>query len=631
VTIVANDVTVAITPKLGGIPVGQTLNLSATLTNDVTNQGVTWSASGNGCSGDACGTFSNDAAPSSYATYTAPATPGVYTITATAVANGAQTASATIGITDLTGLIMYHNDLSRDGVNSKEYALTTANVSSHFGKLTSCAVDGAIYTQPLWIPDVIVNGGAHNIVIVGTAHDSLYAFDADAKPCVQLWHANLIDSAHGGTSGETPVPSGPTGNLVGLGVGDITPEVGVIGTPVIDPSAAVLYVVSKSVIQTGIPSFFQRLHAIDFSTGNEKLAPKSITNAITVPGNGDGGTTVAFDPRNQNQRAGLALVNGLIYICWGSHEDQPTYHGWMMSFDKTTLNFVSAFNDTPNGSQGGIWMGGSAPAFDANNNLFVLTGNGSFDSFSNFGDSLLKLTSGLALSDWFTPSDQANLGANDLDFGSGGAAILVDLPPTSPHQHLIVGGGKGSGTADNSIGKLYVLDRDSLGGYLQGSGSTDAVVQEFSFGDAIFSTSAFWRNTLYIAGVNGPLRSFTLNPASSALSPSSQSSGSFGFPGATPAISASGTSNGIVWALDNGLYCTQQSTGCGPAVLHAYDATDVSTELWNSSQGSGNTAGNAVKFTVPSVVNGKVYVGTRGSDTGSGGAGELEIYGLLQN
>jgi hypothetical protein len=628
ITVVANNVAGAITPKRGGVPVGGTLNFSATLTNDTHKEGVTWSASGTGCSGDACGTFANVAAPSTSATYTAPSAPGVYTITATTVANGTQTASATIGVTDLTGLITYHNDLSRDGVNAQEYALTTTNVTSNFGKLASCAVDGAIYTQPLWIPGVTVDGVAHNIVIVGTAHDSLYAFDADASPCVQLWHASMIDSAHGGTPGETSVPTG-IGGYVGIGLGDLTPETGVIGTPVIDLSTATLYAVSQSVIQSASPSFFQRLHAIDLSTGNDKQPPTSISSAITVPGSGDGGTTVAFDPRTQNQRAALALMNGLIYVCWGSHEDGPTYRGWVMSFDKTSLNLVSKFNTTPNGSEGGIWMGGSAPAFDTSNHLFVLTGNGAFDGFSNFGDSLLKLSGGLALSDWFTPSDQATLDANDRDLGSGGAAILVDLPSTSPHQHLIVGGGKGA----DLTGELYVLDRDSLGGYLQGSGSTDAVVQQFSFGNAIFSTGTFWQNNFYIAGVGGPLQSFTLNPSSSTFSTtaSSQSPGSFGFPGATAAISAGGTSNGIVWALDNSQYCTPRSKACGPAVLHAYDAANLGTELWNSSQGSGNRAGNAVKFTVPSVVNGKVYVGTRGTDTGSGGTGELEIYGLLQN
>jgi hypothetical protein len=627
ITIAANDVTVAITPKRGGIPIGQTLKVSATLTNDVTNQGVAWSASGTGCSGSACGTFSNDAAPSSSATYIAPATPGVYTITATAVANSTQTASATVGVTDLGGLLMFHNDLSRDGVNGQEYALTTVDVSSHFGKLASCAVDGAIYAQPLWIPGVTINGAAHNVVIVATAHDSLYAFDADASPCAQLWHANMIDTAHGGIAGETPVPSG-IGGSVGIGIGDLTPETGVLSTPAIDLPSTTLYALSQSA-NSSATSFFQRLHAIDFTTGNEKQAPKSITSAIAVPGSGDGGATVSFDPRSQNQRASLALVNGLIYVCWGSHEDGPTYRGWVMSFDKSTLNLVNAFNTTPNSSQGGIWMSGSAPAFDANNNLFVLTGNGAFDGFTSFGDSLLKLTSGLALSDWFTPSDQANLDANDLDLGSGGAAILVDLPSSSPHQHLIVGGGKGSGFT----GELYVLDRDALGGYLQGSGSTDAVVQEFTFGNAIFATGTFWQNHYYVAGVGGPLKSFALNLSSSTFSTtaSSQSPTSFGFPGATASLSASGVSNGIVWAIDNSKYCTPRSSGCGPAVLHAYDATNLGTELWNSSQGSGNTAGNAVKFTVPSVANGKVYVGTRGADTGAGGSGELEIYGLLQN
>jgi hypothetical protein len=234
--------------------------------------------------------------------------------------------------------------------------------------------------------------------------------------------------------------------------------------------------------------------------------------------------------------------------------------------------------------------------------------------------------------DSFTPHDQASLDASDFDFGAGGAVVLVDLPAGAKFQHLLVGGGKGASFA----GELYIMNRDNLGGYQQGAGQGDNVIQEFSFNDAMFATPAFWQNTLYIAGAGGVLKAFSLNPTTSTFTtaPSSQSSSTFGFPGATPSISAQGTNNGIAWALNNHTYCTEQSPSCGPTVLHAYDATNLATELWNSSQSSGDAAGFAVKFTVPTVANGKVYVGTRGNDNNAGGGtvfGELEIYGLKPN
>jgi hypothetical protein len=632
-------VSIKLAPIRGGIPVGQPLNFTATVTNDMANAGVTWTASGGNCTGNACGTFTNVASPSTSATYNAPSTAGVYTITATSVTNDTVSVSATIGVTDLSGIFTFHNDpsdLFRNGVNSQEYALTTANVTAGtFGKLFSCTVDGAVYTQPLWVPGLNVNGAAHNVIFVATQRDSLYAFDADTSPCAQLWHVNLIDSGHGGTSGETPVPSGPTGNLVGQGAGDITPEVGVTGTPVIDPSTNTLYVVSKSVIASG-PTFFQRLHAIDLTSGNEKFAAPVAISA-TVSGNAPDAVSgkVSFNSQTQNQRPGLAFVNGVVYIGWASHEDAGPWHGWLIGYQVTNGTLAQApgavFNTTPNTvngaayARGGIWMSGGSPAADSNN-LYLITGNGTYDGITNFGDSLLKIStsSGLSLSDWFTPSDQAHLDADDLDFGAGGAVVLVDMP-LAPVPHLLLGGGKqGSGNP----GEIFVLNRDGLGHF---NSADNQVVQKFSTNNQIFSTPAFWNSTLYVVPVGGNLMSYAFNGTSGLFNTSptqsSAPSGGFGFPGATPSVSASGGTNGIVWALDDSKYCTPQSPGCGPAVLHAYDATNVGKELWNS----GSTAGNAVKFTVPTVANGKVYVGTRGSDTVNGGTGELDVFGLLPN
>jgi hypothetical protein len=577
-------------------------------------------------------------------TYKAPSVAGVYTITGTSVSNGTTSASLVIGVTDLPGVLTYHNTLARDGTNTREFALTTSTVNtSAFGKLFSCPTDGAIYAQPLWIPQILIpslNNSFHNVVVVATQHESLYAFDADAASCQTLWQANLIDSAHGGTSGETSVPSG-IGGLVGANAGDITPEVGVTGTPVIDPTTSILYVVSKSVISSG-PTFFQRLHAIDLTTGNEKFSGP-VTILASVTGTADGSTMVAFNPRQENQRPGLALVNGVVYIGWGSHEDADPYHGWVIGYTASTLVQAhnAVFNSTPNFnaaffySRGGIWMSGGAPAADSSGNLYLQTGNGVFDANTNggnYGDSTLKLStsSGLSVADWFTPLDEASLDIGDQDHGSGGAAILVDQP-SATYPHLVIGGGK--------AGVLFLMNRDNLGHF---SSSTNNVLQQIVVGANMFATAAFWNNSLYIAGATdggkgGLLKHYSFDTTTEQFAAASQASLVYNFPGPTPSVSSNGSAQGIVWALDNSKYCTPgNNSGCGPAVLHAYDATNLATELWNSTQAAGDQAGNAVKFTVPTVANGKVYVGTRGNNTGgsfgsTSVSGELEVYGLKPN
>jgi hypothetical protein len=504
-------------------------------------------------------------------------------------------------------------------------------MSPTFAKLFSCRVDEAIYAQPLWVPNLTIGGAQHNVVFVATQNDSLYAFDADTNtfPCNPLWSVSLIDGTHGGLSGETSVPSGATGQLVGVGDGDIAPEVGVTGTPVIDLTTNTLYVVSKSVLQSQSTTFSQRLHAIDLLTGNEKFSGP-VTIAGTYPGSGDGTTSVTFNSQQQNQRPGLALVNGAVYIGWGSHEDSDPWHGWLMAYSAATLSQLSTFTTTPNASRAGIWMGGGAPAFDSSNNVYVITGNGTFDATNSsppnndYGDSFLKLNGNLALSQYFTPSDQSSDAMHDQDFGSGGSAVLADLPPNGNNPtHLVFGGGKD--------GYLYLLNRDSMGG----SGDNNAW-QRLNFGNGIFGTAAFWNSALYLAGRGGKLQEFSLNLSTAMLNttPTSTTAVVYPFPGTAPSVSSlPDFTDGIVWALDNSQYCTPQSLGCGPAVLHAYDATNLATEFWNSSQIAGDTAGNAVKFTVPTVANGKVYVGTRGNNTGGSDSstsvpGELDVYGL---
>jgi len=614
---------VSISPRRGGVVLNQLLPLTATVTNDVAAAGVAWSVSAGGV---LTGQSTSKASFNSAAA-------GVFTITATSKADGSKSASITVGVTDLAGVTTYHNNLSRDGSNTQEYALTAANVTTNsFGKLFSCAVDGAIYAQPLWVPSLIIGGGTHNVVFVATTHDSVYAFDADTGPCVTYWHKTLLGA------GETFV------NFNDVNTGDIQPDIGITGTPVIDLSSKTLFVVSKSedMGTACIPSTacHQRLHGLSLIDGSEKFGgPATIDASITVPGTGDGSSAgvLPFNPLTENQRPGLALVNGVVYVSWASHGDNDPYHGWVMGFSAGNLAVapVAVWNSTPNlvagfsQSRAGIWMSGGAPAADSSNNLYLLTGNGSFDGGSNFGDSTVKLStaSGLTVAGYFTPDNQQNLNIGDTDHGSGGAAILIDQP-SGPVQHLLIGGGK------DQI--LYLVNRDSLGGF---DVAQNHVVQALNIGQSIFATSAFWNNGLYIAGSGGQLMQFTFNPATGTfvIAPAHSSPGSFGFPGMTPSVSSTGaSSNGIVWGLDNHQYCTQQAPSCGPAVLHAYDATNVSTELWNSSQAAANRdqSGNAVKFTVPTVANGKVYVGTRGNNTGGASnttniPGELDVYGLL--
>jgi hypothetical protein len=298
---------------------------------------------------------------------------------------------------------------------------------------------------------------------------------------------------------------------------------------------------------------------------------------------------------------------------------------------------VSTFNADPNGSDAGIWMSGGAPSVDSDGNMYFLTGNGTFDANtggSDYGDSTVKLSTSpaLAVASYFTPADQANLEGGDTDHGAGGAAILVDQPG-GPHPHLVIGGGK--------EGNMFLLSRDNLGGYGGNANPVDSnAVQKFSIGNGIFATAAFWNNNLYIAGVGGSLKSFAFDTTKGMFNTAatSQSNGiTFGFPGATPAVSATGSSNGIVWAINSHAYCTQQSSACGPALLYAFDATNVASNLWNSKLVvPQDSAGNAVKFTVPTVANGKVYIGTRGNNAGGASSsttvpGELDVYGLLPN
>jgi hypothetical protein len=615
-TLTVSSVTMSLSPQTATIALSQTQQFSTTVPG---GGSATWTVDGIPNGNSSVGVIS------ATGLYTA-GVAGRHAIVATSVANSAQSASAVAAVTDLPGVYTYHNDIARDGANTKEYALTTANVNTtSFGKLASCAVDGAIYSQPLWVANVNVSGAKHNVLFITTQHDSLFAFDADSTTCSVLWSVSLIDAAHGGISGETSIP----GASVGAGDGDIQPEIGVTGTPVIDPAAGTLYVVSTS-SSSAPTTFYQRLHAIDITSGGEKSG-SPVLIAGTYPGTGDGGTTVTFKPMQQNQRGGLVLANGTIYIAWGSHEDKSPWYGWIMGYQYNGSAFTQGpiFNSTPNVQGGGIWMGGGAASVDSSGNLYVSTGNGNFDASNtsppnnDYGDSLLQLNASLQVSQYFTPTDELADAQGDRDFASGGTAVLADLPSGNTVTHVLVCGGK--------AGTLYVLNRDVLGGF-----GDNFAVQKIALGHGIFSTAALWNNNLFLAGIGGPLMAYQLNTSTAQFSLSSSGATTYGFPGSTPSVSASGLSNGLVWALNSTSYCTQQSHACAPTVLHAYDATNLTTELWNSSINPNDVAGFAVKFSVPTVANGKVYVGTRGNniggpDSSTSTPGELEIYGLIQH
>lgn len=626
------QIAVNVSPKRAAVTTGETQKFAASVTGS-SNTSVTWEVDGVAGGNASVGTIS------AAGVFAPPATAGSHTVLARSAADSTRTATSTIAVTDLAGVFTYHNDLGRTGANTKEFALTTGNVKSGaFGKLFSCAVDGAIYAQPLWVANLTINGAKHNVVFVATQHDSVYAFDADLNPCSTLWHANLLDTPHGGSAGETVVPSSGASAVVGNGFGDITPEVGIIGTPVIDPGTDTLYVVSKSVILTSAPlQFFQRLHALDMTSGAEKFSGP-VTIAASVPGTGDGSSAgvLTFNAGTQNQRSGLALSGGAVYIAWAAHEDAGPYHGWVICYKTDLSQSTAVFNTTPNGGLGGIWMSGAAPAFDSSGNVYFATGNGSFDQASGFGNSVLKMGSPAAgtlpLLDFFTPSDQAILNANDTDVAAGGVVVIPDLP-SGAHTQLLAQTGKD--------GSIHLLDRNNLGQYCNGCPTDTNIVQEIRGQvNGMWGTPAFWNGTLYVGGaqVGGTsgdnLKAFSFNAGGSgmfSLAPTSMSSYVYKFSGPTPSVSSNGTTNGIVWAIDNSKYGPPTPNGSGPAVLYAYDATNLASELWNSSEVAGDAAGNAVKFTVPTIANGRVYIGTRGSSTTDGGRGELDVYGLFPN
>ena len=508
------------------------------------------------------------------------------------------------------GVFTQHNDNLRTGQNVNETTLTPAVVKSSttFGKKFSQAIDGYAYAQPLYEPGVSINGVAHNIVFVATENDSLYAFDADSNSGANanpLWHANLIDTAHGAASGATPVSNAQ------VNCGDLTPQIGVTSTPVIDPSTGTIYVETKS---SEGSNFVHRLHAIDITTGNEKLSgPAVISATVNVTGG-----TVTFDGLRHLNRPGLLWLNGVVYLAYASHCDNTPYHGWLFAYDAGTLSQKAAFLTTPeataNGGLAGFWLSGAGIAADSNANIFIASGNGDFDTTNIpaklLGDTIMKLFfngSSISLEDYFTPYNQGSLDGGDTDLGSGGTLLLPDQSGSNPHELVQVG----------KAGTIYVINRDQ---FTQGNlhycttcQSTDnQIAQEIQGAvGGLWSMPAYWNNSVYFIGAGDSLKAFTLTNGALPTSASASSVSSIGYPGATPSISANGTSNGIIWAIIPG----------SPATLVAYDPANALALLYSSSsQGTRDQAGNSVKFAVPTVANGKVFVGTQT---------ELDVYGTL--
>jgi len=499
-----------------------------------------------------------------------------------------------------TDVLTYKYDLSRSGLNPTESTLTPANVAAAtFGLLRVLSVDGKVDAQPLYVANLAIAGASHNAVIVSTEHDSVYAFDSDTG--ASLWKVSLLGS--GETSSDTH------------GCGQITPEIGITSTPVIDRGAGAhgtVFVVAMS--KDASSAYHQRLHALDLATGAELLqGPVEISASFPTAG---GGTTT-FTPGQYAERAALLLTKGTIVTSWTSHCDITPYSGWIIAFAENSLTRTAILNVAPNGEAGpAIWMSGGGPAADSAGNIFLLTANGAFETVldangfpqhGDFGNSFLKvaMTGGtLTVADYFTMFVEVAESAADRDLGSGGALLLPDMTDAAGAvRHLVIGAGKD--------GNLYVVDRDSMGKF---SAAANAVWQQLNgvLPGGIWSTPAYFNGSVYYGDANSTLKAFSITNAKLSSAPQSQSPSHFMFPGTAPSVSAKGSANGIVWAHENS----------NPAVLHAYDATNLATEIYNSNQAAGgrDQFGPGNKFITPIVADGKVFVG---------GTGRVAVFGLL--
>jgi hypothetical protein len=486
----------------------------------------------------------------------------------------------------------WHDDLARTGANPHETVLTTKTVNStNFGKLCSYKVDGQLYAEPLYVPGLTIGGQKHDVAFVATENDSVYAFDADCGSSQPLWQTSFLGA------NITPMPC-TTDKDLQCDVTIMAPWHGISPTPVIDPKRGTIYVAAQSV-ENG--AYTQKLHALDILTGVEQSG-----SPVIIKGSAQGNPSLRFDPQQGFQRAGLLLLNGVVYVPFASNDSA---NGWMFGYDAATLAQKAVFCITPNGNLGGIWSDGAAPAVDSAGNIYVGTGNGTFDANtkgSDYGMSALRLVPAgktLSVTAYFTPSHAKKLSRRDLDLDSGGLMLLPDQPGSHPHEAVI----------GFKTGELFLVDRDNLGGF----GTANAVQAFTANGGGIYSSAATWGGNVYLAGVDGLLNQWTLQNGQFPSSPTHQSAVTYNYPGATPSVSSNGTKDGIVWTI-----ATQGKVQGGkPAVLYANDASNVSVELYDSNEaGKRDVPGQGVKFTVPTIADGKVFVGTQT---------ELDIYGLL--
>ena len=522
-----------------------------------------------------------------------------FRVTITNAAGSVTSSAATLTVNPSTtasaiDVITYHYDNLRTGQNVNEMTLTPTNVNAAtFGKLGEFPVDGRVDAQPLFLSNLAIPGqGTKNVLYAVTEPDSIYAFDADsitAAGGTVLWHASAL------LAGESPSDD--------RGCSQVSPEIGITSTPVIDRARNAIYLVAMSKDSSG--NYYQRIHALDLTTGKELFGGPTTVQA-TYPGTGDNSSngSVVFDPKQYKERPGLLEIGGTIYTMWSSHCDHRPYTAWIMSYNADTLAQTSVLNLVPNGSEGAIWMSGAAPAADASGNIYMIVANGDFDTTLNSqgfptngdcGNCFAKITSTapLTLLDYFTPLNTVSESDSDTDFGSGGELLLPDVVDGNGNtRHLAVGSGKDA--------NIYVVDRDNMGKF---SGTADNIYQLITgqLSGGVYSKPSYFNGTVYYGANGDSIKAFPVVNGLLATSPSSHSAITFPYPGATPTISASGTTNGIVWAVEN----------TSPAVLHAYDATNLANELYNSNQASSSAdhfSNN--KFITPMVVNGKVYVGT---------------------
>lgn len=557
-------------------------------------------------------------------------TPGMAQSTTLTAAIGAAAATPTITFTGTAGSLShtaslaltvtaakmtsapdvttYHYDNARDGLNSQETILTPSNVNSaDFGKIGFDAVDGRVDAEPLYLANVAIANQLHNVLYAATEHGSVYAFDADNG--TQLWKTSVLG------------PNETTSD--DHGCGQITPEIGITSTPVIDrkqgPDGA-LFTVAMSKDANG--AYHQRLHALDLTTGAEiSGGPTEISGSYPGTGDNSQGGNVIFDPGQYAERAALLLLNGNIYLAWTSHCDQGLYTGWVMAYSESTLQQTQLLNLTPNGREGSIWMSGDGMAADSQGFIYLLDANGRFDTtldanafpaYADYGNAMLKLSTNgkLAVSDYFATYNTVSESNGDTDLGSGGELLLPDQTDANGNvHHLIVGGGK-----DQNI---YLADRDNLGKFNPSSSPANGNVYQWITGQMsgmIYSTPAYFNGVLYYASDGDSLKAFPMTNAKMATTPSSVTAVTFPHPGPTPSISANGNQNGIVWALESGL--------ASPGVLHAYDPANLAHEFYNSNQAANgrDSFGNGNKFITPMIVNGKVYVGTQNG---------VAVFGLL--